>query len=213
MAANSPDYHLAELELARTTGDERRILPDIPAGCCRVLDVGCGAGQTLLACCPEGPAAVGVDYDFSAVQLSKQLHVPAVILCASGEALPFRAASFDFVYSRVALPYMNIPVVLADMARVLKPGGRIWVAVHPLRMLSLKHALRHPRSAVFELYRLGNTALLHWTGTLIRYPLSRGRMESYQTRGAMGRMLRRAGFVDIELREQGTQFIVTARKP
>ena len=77
MAGNSPEYHLAELALARATSDPRRILPDIPAGARRVLDIGCGAGQTLLACAAEDRRSVGVDYDFEALRLGASLQVPA----------------------------------------------------------------------------------------------------------------------------------------
>src|SRR5207245_7299416 len=53
------------------------------------------------------------------------------------ELLPFREASFDFVFSRVALPYMHIPKAASEMGRVLKPGGGLWCLLHPLSRFSL----------------------------------------------------------------------------
>ncbi len=211
MATSPLEYHLEELKLAQDAADSRRILPEIPPEARSVLDVGCGAGQTLVACHREGCRAVGVEFDFAALQLGRQLQVPAHLAQASGERLPFAAASFDFLFSRVALPYMNIPVALAEMARVMQPGGRIWLTLHPLAMLSWSYALRDPRRMVFEIYRLCNTAALHFTGKQFHYPLRRSRMESYQTGQGIRRALKRAGFEEIEIR-QATHFVVKARR-
>lgn len=212
MASNTPEYHLAELELARSAQDPRRILPDIPQDAKRILDIGCGAGQTLLACARDGRVAVGVDYDWEALRLGMNLKVPALLTRASGEMLPFQAAAFDFVFSRVALPYMNIPVALKEIARVLQPGGRIWISLHPTSMLSWGQALSHPRKTMFELYRLSNTIALHFTGRQFPYPLRRSRIESYQTEEGMRRVLRGTGFGDIATKCTRTHFIITARR-
>ena len=50
---------------------------------------------------------------------------------ASGDRLPFLSQSFDFVAARVGLPYTHIPTALAEMGRVLKPGGLLWLTHHP----------------------------------------------------------------------------------
>lgn len=211
MAANPPDYHLAELALAQDTTNPRRVLPEIPASARRILDIGCGAGQTLLACAQPGRVTVGVDYDPEALRLGTSLKVPAFLVRAAGERLPFRSSSFDFVFSRVALPYMNIPAALAETARVLEPGGRVWFTLHPPGMFSWR-AFLHPRSAVFELYRLANTAAFHLAGLHFRYPLRRSRMESYQTGSGMCRALRKAGFDDIGFRQTAFHCVVSARR-
>jgi SAM-dependent methyltransferase len=212
MASNSPEYHLAELAVARSTDDPRRILPDIPAAARRVLDIGCGAGQTLLACAAENRTSVGVDFDFDALRLGGSLQLPASLAQATGEQLPFRSASFDFVFSRVALPYMKIPTALAEIARVLQPGGRVWLTLHPLGMFSWQ-SLSRPRSAVYELYRLCNTAALHWGGFQFRYPLRRSRTESYQTSAGIRRALQHAGFDEIRILRTAQHFVATARHP
>lgn len=212
MASNTPEYHLAELELARSVRDPRRILPDIPQNAKRILDIGCGAGQTLLACARDGRVAVGVDYDWEALRLGMSLKVPALLTRASGEMLPFQAGAFDFVFSRVALPYMNIPVALEEIARVLQPGGRIWISLHPTSMLSWSQALSHPRRTMYELYRLSNTIALHFAGRQFSYPLRRSRIESYQTEEGMRRALQGTGFGDIAMKRTRTHFIITARR-
>ncbi|MEP7351662.1 MAG: class I SAM-dependent methyltransferase [Acidobacteriota bacterium] len=211
MGSNSAHYHLAEHALTQTPGDQRQALPEIPAGARSILDIGCGAGQTLLACAQADRKSFGVDYDFEALQLAHSLRVPGCFSRASGEQLPFRSASFDFVYSRVALPYMKIPVALAEIARVLQPGGQVWFTLHPLTMLSWADALSRPRKTVFEAYRLVNTAALHFGASQIRYPLRRSRTESYQTERGMRQALRNSGFEDVKIRRTAVHFVVTAR--
>jgi ubiquinone/menaquinone biosynthesis C-methylase UbiE len=212
MATNPPEYHLAELALARAQDDLRRCLPDIPESAQWILDIGCGAGQTLLACARSSQKAVGVDCDLEALRLGRRLGVPALLVQASGEQLPFRNASFDFIFSRVALPYMHIPATLSEAARLLRPGGRLWLTLHPLATFSWRQALGHPRGAVFEIYRLLNTAALHLCGVQVRYPLRRSRIESYQTEAGVRRVLRRSGFEDVAITRPPRQFIVTARR-
>ncbi|MEI9811588.1 MAG: class I SAM-dependent methyltransferase [Acidobacteriota bacterium] len=144
-------------------------------------------------------------------KLGRKIGVQAELARASGEALPFRDASFDFVFSRVALPYMDISVAVAEMHRVLRPGGELWLTLHPMSMLSWTKALGSPKRTVFEAYRLANTASLHFLGKQFRYPLRRQRTESYQTSEGMRRLLARQGFENIHT-QQDRHFLVTAQK-
>ena len=48
----------------------------------------------------------------------------------SAERLPFEAASVDAVTGQYALEYADVPRVLAEVARVLKPGGRAQFVTH-----------------------------------------------------------------------------------
>ncbi len=100
----------------------------------RVLDIGVGSGNTSVALGLKGADVVGIDltdawFDearaaAAAVGLELDLRV------ADAEDLPFEDASFDVVASCFA--HMFAPrhdVVAAEMARVLKPGGTLAVAV------------------------------------------------------------------------------------
>ena len=207
----SVEYHLGELQIALDPKDPRRAVPTIPSESRRVLDIGCGAGQTLIAADLKGASAFGIDFDLEALQLGSRLGRDVHLACASGEQLPFADGIFDFVFSRVALPYMRIPLAVGEIARVLRAGGQIWCSLHPLGMLSWRKALRSPQQALFEIYRLLNTAALGVTSFQFRYPLNAKWTESYQTPTGMRRCLERAGFEDIRC-EAGTHFIVTARK-
>ena len=114
-------YHLLELEIALSARDPRRIMPEIPRSTQRLLDVGCGAGQTILGL-QLGPdvEAVGIDPDNDAVSLGRSWTASAQLVCGRGESLPFPDASFDFVMSRVALPYTNLPEATREIGRVLR---------------------------------------------------------------------------------------------
>lgn len=84
----------------------------------RVLDLACGDG-TLLA--QLGPQAVGLD--FSREELAAALS-PRVVQ-GRAQALPFATASFDACTCHLAfMLFDDIEQVVAELARVLVPGGR-----------------------------------------------------------------------------------------
>ena len=207
-------YHEGELEIARSPGDPRRILPTVPPTARRVLDVGCGAGQSLIALAlPPDVAAVGVDRDADALSLGTTWTNDVRFVCGSGASLPFADQSFDFVFSRVALPYMHVPTALKEIRRVLSTNGRMWLVLHGPGIVfsQLANAVRggHAKSALFQSYAAFNGAVYHLTGRLLRWPIG-GRYESFQTRRIIPR-LREAGFTDIQV-EFAQHFIVQARK-
>lgn len=215
--ADSHAYHLMELDIARSPDDPRRVMPVMPATCRRVLDVGCGAGQTLIASeLRPGTFACGIDRDVDALRLGARLTPRVQFVGARGESLPFRSSYFDMVISRVALPWMHIPEALAEMARVLRPGGTAWLVLHPVSMAlrELGASLRalDLRGVVLRSYILLNGAVFHVTGKSFGCPFSR-QFESFQTRGGMRRALRAAGWDRIEIRRDARFFVVTARKP
>ena len=100
----------------------------------RVLDVGCGAAQTLLQMEPDRPVdLVGVDTSLNSLAMGCQFaqfqNVPVTLAMATSYALPFRQGSFDLVLTRVALNYMHQRRALSEMVRVLRPGGFIFCRV------------------------------------------------------------------------------------
>lgn len=212
------EYHLGELAVARTPGDPRRVMPEVPPGVRAVLDVGCGAGQTLIAL--DLPAdrvlRCGVDVDHAALALGRQLDPGLGLARARGEALPFADASFDLVLCRVAIPYMDVPRAVAEMARVLRPGGRVWIVLHPARvaLAALAGHLHRgeAKGALFQLYVLANGLALHAAGRHFRFPLGRRPLESVQSWRGVRRALEAAGF-DQAVASRGRFFVVTARKP
>ncbi|MGE4220742.1 MAG: methyltransferase domain-containing protein [Alphaproteobacteria bacterium] len=95
----------------------------------RVLDVGCGTGfliDRLLARCPE---AEPVGLDLTPAMLDRaadRLGGRARLLCGSGDALPLPDRSIDALVSANVFHFFDRPgTALAEMRRVLRPGGRI----------------------------------------------------------------------------------------
>jgi SAM-dependent methyltransferase len=98
------------------------------AGC--VLDVGTGTGLTAgLARAAVGSlgAVVGVDPSIAMLNLARaRRQIIAVAAMAPG--LPFPATSFDAVIANLVISHLpDLDEGLADMVRVLRPGGRLGV--------------------------------------------------------------------------------------
>ncbi len=214
-------YHLEELAIAKSKTDLRKALPELPSRFASILDIGCGAGQTLLACdLHHNVLACGIDIDAEAVAFGQKMdrensgHLN--LACAVGEALPFADASFEVVISRVAVPYMHIPTALTEIARVLMPGGHLWLTLHPFQMVFafLRRAIQagNVKSMIYFSYALLNGLAFHLLGKLWRFPLNRQRCESFQTTAAMKRALRQAGFAQVEMEQAPNRFAIKAIK-
>jgi ubiquinone/menaquinone biosynthesis C-methylase UbiE len=209
-------YHLQELAIARDPSNPRRSMPPIHATDRTILDVGCGAGQTLIAAdLGSDRTLVGVDIDEEALALGRSLTDTIRFVRARAEAIPLPSATFDLVVSRVTLPYTDLPRAVREMARLLKPGGRCWVVLHPVAfgVESLWDDLRHFRvkGVLYRVYVLANGLLLHVAGRVMRYPLQRSRVESVQTAGGIARAFRAADFTDIAIVREPF-FVLTARR-
>jgi SAM-dependent methyltransferase len=100
-----------------------------------VLDAGCGMGRYLRVA-SESSAGLIVGVDLSrAVVAARELTVgrPSVaVLRGDLLRLPFAAASFDQIYSLGVIDHTPDPRrAFLELARLLKPGGRIAVWVYP----------------------------------------------------------------------------------
>lgn len=118
----------------------------------RILDLAFGTGNALLdlsatSCCP-----IGLDLSPAMMHITKSklrragLWIPLVR--GRAQQLPFADASFDSILSTFPADFIVSPRTLAEIARVLRPGGRLVVAA----MGQLKG--RDPWSRLLEwLYR------------------------------------------------------------
>jgi ubiquinone/menaquinone biosynthesis C-methylase UbiE len=199
-------YHLRELTIARDPNDPRHVTPPAFPPDRRVLDVGCGAGQTLIACYGDR-RPFGVDVDVEALRLGRSLTDRVAFIGAAAEHLPFRDSSFDVVTARVSLPYTDLRLSLPEIRRVLKPGGFFWAVLHPLVIPWTNVDPRRPRTLLFFGYVVLNSLLFHFTGRMMSC-LGR-RYESFQTASGMRRALRAAGFGRLTASRR-PHFVVTA---
>lgn len=113
-------------------------LADVVSGC-RVLDVAAGAGdQTLQTAMRVGPGGTVLATDispailaFAAAEAKRGGHANVATRAMDGENLELPDASFDAVISRVGLIYFpDQQRALAEMRRVLVPGGRVAAIVY-----------------------------------------------------------------------------------
>lgn len=99
----------------------------------RVLDVGAGQGAAVLELLERGANAYGVEPgpEFARVarmRLAEAGHDPERIVEAAGEQLPFPDNHFNHAISLQVLEHVpNSWAVLAELYRVLEPGGRAHV--------------------------------------------------------------------------------------
>ncbi len=137
-----------------------------------VLEVGCGIGDLLVDMALAGYRCQAIDRSPQMVAATraklarKGLAEKVIVFEGRVQDLPFDDASFDSVVSTFPTEYIYDPVALREIARVLRPGGRLIVVVGanlrpvgPLTfLLTLLHALVYGSSA---LYKQRRTASVH----------------------------------------------------
>lgn len=173
---------------------------------------GAGAKKELGLQINPTPFCVGMDVDESAIRDGIARAPWATLLLQGAEHIPYPAETFDLVMSRVSLPYCNIPKVLREVHRTLKPGGKVWFTLH-----SREHAENCMRRGLYSLPRkLGvrlNGWLLHRFGFVI--PV-KGRYESWQDPRSFLALMARCGFeAEAEVRKSAAgddEFRVTGVK-
>ena len=145
---NAPDHHHRHLEgvvdFVQPEGDER------------VLDVGTGLGALAFALAPHVREVVADDVDGERLERAREVagehHSNVEIREADGAHLPFELGVFDLVCERAVLHHVPRPeLVVAEMTRVTRPGGRLLVIdqlapIDPLDALELDRfeRARHP---------------------------------------------------------------------
>lgn len=111
--------HLAALARAHGLHDAQGLL----------LDIGCGTGFGIHCLAAHAPDAARIALDFAPAMLRRLPADPgATALCADLEAMPIQANCMDGVWSSLALQWSTPERAFAEIARVLKPGGRAWLA-------------------------------------------------------------------------------------
>lgn len=122
-----------------------RLLDAVANASGRVLDVGCGTGGFLDALRQRNPAlqTTGLEYNATAAARAR-VKSGAWLVRGSANALPFADASFDAAVAADVLCHAAVepPVALAELHRVVRPGGRLVVNMPAYAWLSSAHDTR-----------------------------------------------------------------------
>lgn len=92
----------------------------------RVLDLACGTGDFSGICREAGALPVGLDFSRGMLEIAAERAPATAWLQGDALRMPLADGSFDAAVSGFALRnFVSIPPVLHELARVLKPGGRL----------------------------------------------------------------------------------------
>jgi ubiquinone/menaquinone biosynthesis C-methylase UbiE len=128
--ANAANYATSEVHAAGASLG-RLIELTAPQKHWRVLDIATGAGHTAAAFAPHVAKVVASDVTEEMLVEAKRLAerkglANVEVVAAEAEHLPFEDSSFDLVTCRIAAHHFNdVPAFLAEVRRVLKPGGTL----------------------------------------------------------------------------------------
>ncbi len=104
------------------------------AGAGRVVDIGAGEGQIARALAADGADVIGLDPTVSQVEMAVKRGGGPVYARSGSDALPLETGSVDGVV--VCLVFEHVDALdesLAEVSRVLRPGGRFLLFLnHPL---------------------------------------------------------------------------------
>jgi SAM-dependent methyltransferase len=108
----------------------------------RILDVACGTGTGASLAAERGAAVSGVDFSVAMIERARRRVPNAHFLEADADALPFPDESFEAVICNFGLLHFARPeIALGEMARCLRPGGRlaaaVWAGPGRMRLLGI----------------------------------------------------------------------------
>jgi SAM-dependent methyltransferase len=138
--------HLQDLPYFRALlrAVEARFYQDIPLAE-PILDLGCGDGHFAEAM-PAHPPFVGIDPWWEPLVEARGRKAYSFVMQASGAAMPFSSAHFSTVVSNSVLEHIpDLDPVMAEVARVLRPGGQFVFCVpsdYFLAFLSISRGLQ-----------------------------------------------------------------------
>ncbi len=142
-----------------------------PAPDAQVLDVACGTG--LVSAWFHGRVGRVVGVDITEAMFAQARPFVDALVVAPGEQLPFEDDTFDIIICRQGTQFMDDAAAVAEMARVVKPGGQVCV-------INLCAYGESDREEYF--------AILRW-----RNPVRR----NFYLRGDLHRLLSGAGLCDV----------------
>ncbi len=141
-----------------------------------VLDLGCGPGVTTAELVGRGAQVTGLDRSAALVEHARGLSGAEFLVHDLADPLPFASGAFDFIVSGLVLHYLDDwSAVLAEVHRVLRPGGRLVASVHhPLTDIGIRSL--EPHGTYLESYRIADVWEMAGEEVVVRFwhhPLGR----------------------------------------
>jgi SAM-dependent methyltransferase len=163
------------------------------------LDLGCGYGQWTIALGVLNKRAIGLDLHANRVNIAKELAIqslqqPNIVNFIQGQAEQLESLqddSVDFVYCYGVFMFLNQQKALAEIRRVLKPGGRLYICTNSYGWW-LYLALRRGFTNKHIMFSSLRALMLGSRGT-----------PSSLSRGSLAKALRTADFEDIKVDLEG----------
>jgi SAM-dependent methyltransferase len=119
----------------------------------RVLELGCGTGEFTRRIAPSGARLVALDLSPELLARARsRVDGSVAFVRGDAEVLPFRAACFDAVFGCSVLHHLDLEATLAEIHRILRPGGRLTFSepnlLNPQVFLMFKVKALHGRFGV-----------------------------------------------------------------
>jgi SAM-dependent methyltransferase len=147
----------------------------------RVVDVGCGTGFDIWRLNAMGFKVTGIEPSHEMRTIAQEDNPTSTILPGDARNLPLNDESADAVIAIEVLRYLENPLpVLTEMARVLRPGGKLFVTAAPL-------------------WSLNGYALVNWITSRIEIPTFVGLRQYFATSRRLRDEALAAGFNSAEV--------------
>ncbi len=146
----------------------------------RLLDIACGAGLSLELARARGALCAGIDASARLIAVARDRSPDSDVRVGDMHALPWEDASFDVVTSFRGI-WGTTPAALAEIHRVLTPGGRVGLTVWG-------HIKVSPGAWALQPFRLASTAKVE----------NQAGMVSLGRPGVGEELLDRYGFVGVQ---------------
>jgi len=138
---------------------------------CRVLDLGSATGGNSLHIASMGHSVTSVEYSAIGIEIQKSKGLE--VIWADARKLPFEDESFDVVICLDVLEHIEEDfIVISEISRILKSGGRFLISVPEDPKLwsshdeSVNHIRRYTRNSLLDLVNITNLRVINLWNTL-----------------------------------------------
>jgi SAM-dependent methyltransferase len=139
-----------------TNQGNKALLACVPKRPCRILDVGCGAGDNARILQSQGHRVFGVTLSPPEVELARPFCEKVIVANAETDPLPWEPDSFDVLLLSHVIEHTIAPgLVLNRLVKLLKPDGLVLIAVpnvahYRYRWKLLRGDWRRPETGPFD---------------------------------------------------------------